>query len=246
MIKLIRADCLNYLKKIESRSIDLIFTDPPYGTTKCKWDEVVSFTLMWAQLKRIRKENTPILLFGGEPFSSFLRISNIDEYRYDWIWNKKKAANFLFANKQPLKKTENISVFYKKQPKYFPIKIPNPNGPQKAGRVGIGNLIKEHLPNCPKRSRAGMNYEPSKLLPDNILEFSKPHRPIHPTQKPIELLEYLIKTYSEPGDVILDFTMGSGSTGVACKNLKRKFIGIEKEKKYFEIAKQRILKGKKS
>ena len=151
---------------------------------------------MWAELKRITKPNAAICLFGGEPFSSTLRLSNIKMFRYDWIWNKRKAANFLFANKQPLKKTENVSVFYASQPTYNPQKTVNPMGPQKSGRSGIGNTIHDHLPNAPKRSKAGKSYEPDKLLPDNILEFSKDAKPLHPTQKPVALIEYLIKTYT--------------------------------------------------
>lgn len=228
------------MKEIPDKSIDMVLTDPPYGTTACKWDSVIPFEPMWAELKRVTKPNAAICLFGGEPFSSSLRMSNVKLYRYDWIWNKRKAANFLFANKQPLKKTENVCVFYKSQPSYFPQKRINPLGPQKSGREGIGNTIHDHLPNAPKQSKAGKSYESDKLLPDNILEFSKDAKPFHPTQKPVPLLEYLIKTYTLENETVLDFTMGSGSTGVACKNLKRNFIGIEKDKEYFRIAKQRI------
>jgi len=228
------------MKKIPDKSIDMILCDPPYGTTACKWDSVIPFEPMWIELKRIIKDNGAIVLFGSEPFSSALRMSNLKMYRYDWVWNKKKAANFIFANKQPLKKHEFVSVFYLKQPGYFPIKVPNPRGKQKPGREGMGVTIHEHLPNAPKRSAAGKNYESDKLLPDAFLEFSKPNKPVHPTQKPIALLEYLIKTYTLENETVLDFTMGSGSTGVACKNLNRNFIGIEKDDKYFEIAKNRI------
>lgn len=226
------------MKRIGDKTVDMVLTDPPYGTTACKWDSVIPFEPMWKELKRICAG--PILLFGQNPFTANLIMSSPKTYRYDWVWNKKKAANFLFGNKQPLKKTEYISVFYETQPGYFPQKITNPNGPQKSGRKGIGNTIHDHLPNAPKRSKAGTSYEKDKLLPHNILEFSKDWKPIHPTQKPVPLLEYLIKTYTLEGETVLDFTMGSGSTGVACKNLNRKFIGIEKDKTYFEIAKARI------
>ena len=239
-IELIHGDCLELLPTIPDGSVDMVLTDPPYGTTACKWDSVIPFEPMWEQLNRIIKPNGAIVLFGSEPFSSALRMSNIKNYKYDWVWNKKKAANFLFGNKQPLKKHEIVSVFYKKQPTYNPQKIKNPNGIQKPGRKGIGNTIKDHLPSAPKRSKAGKNYEPDKLLPDTFLVFSKPHKPIHPTQKPVALMEYLIKTYTNEGETVLDFTMGSGTTGVAAKNLNRNFIGIELDPDYFNIAKDRI------
>jgi DNA modification methylase len=241
MIDLRLGDCLEVMKDVPDRSVDLCLTDPPYGTTACKWDSVIPFAPMWEQLHRVVKPNGAICLFGSEPFSSALRMSNIKRFKYDWVWNKKKAANFLFGNKMPLKKTEIISIFYEKQPNYFPIKTINPLGSQKSGRKGIGNTIFDHLPNAPKQSKAGKSYEPDKLLPDNILVFSKDAKPVHPTQKPVPLLEYLIKTYTLEGETVLDFTMGSGSTGVACKNLNRKFIGIERDGDYFEIAKKRIL-----
>ena len=238
--KIIQGDCLDVMKDIPDKSIDMILCDLPYGTTACKWDTIIPFEPLWEQYKRIIKDNGAIVLFAGQPFTSFLIMSNITDYRYNWIWNKKKAANFLFANKQPLKKTEDICVFYLKQPIYNPQKKINPNGIQKSGRKGIGNLIKEHLLNAPERNKAGKSYESDKLLPDNILEFSKPNRPLHPTQKPVALFEYLIKTYTDKGDLVLDNCAGSGTTGVACQNLNRNFILIEKEKNYCEIARQRL------
>ena len=233
-------DCLEVLKTLPDASVDMVLCDPPYGTTACKWDTVIPFEPFWDHLHRVAKPTAALCIFGSEPFSSALRMSNIKEFKYDWIWNKKKAANFIFANKQPLKKTEIVSVFYQKQPNYFPIKIMNPNGPQKSGRKGIGNTIHDHLPNAPKRSAAGKHYEADKLLPSNIIEISKDAKPVHPTQKPVALLEYLIKTYTLEGETVLDFTMGSGSTGVAAKNLGRSFIGIEKDVTYYDIATKRI------
>ncbi len=240
---LIKGDCLEEMVFIKSASVDLILTDPPYGTTDATWDKVLNFDFIWKELWRIAKINTPVVMFGVEPFSSRLRLSD-KHYRYDWYWNKRKAANFLFGNKQPMKIIETISVFYRKQPNHLPQKIINPKGVERRGSYASSantNRSKSLMKNMPKTSGAyGKSREPDKLLPTCLVEFSKPSKPIHPTQKPTELLEYLIKTYSREGETVLDFTMGSGSTGVACKNLKRNFIGIEQDSNYFKIAKQRI------
>ena len=233
-------DCLEWMKRIPDQSIDCIITDPPYWSTKCSWDTVIPFDPMWEQLKRIIKPNGAIVLFWSEPFSSALRMSNIKQYRYDWIWNKKKAANFLFWNKQPLKKHEIVSIFYWSQPTYNPEKKVNPNGTQKPWRKWIWNTIHEHLPNCPRQSKAWKNYESDKLLPDSFLEFSKPNKPIHPTQKPVALIEYLIKTYTNEWETVLDFTMGSWTTAIACINTNRNFIWFELDKWYYDIAQERI------
>lgn len=238
-MRLMQGDCLELMKTLPDNSIDMVLTDPPYGTTACKWDNLIDFAAMWAQVRRVIKENGAILLFGGEPFSSRLRLSLIKEYRYDWVWNKKKAANFLFGNKQPLKMTEQISVFYKSQPTYNPQKTDAKEVIEKT-RGGNGTAIFEHMKNAPKQSKPGKSREFNKRLPTNIISFSKPWRPVHPTQKPVALLEYLIKTYTLEGETVLDFTMGSGSTGVACVNTKREFIGIELDEKYFAIAEKRI------
>jgi site-specific DNA-methyltransferase (adenine-specific) len=195
---------------------------------------------MWLQLKRISKPNAAILLFGTQPFTSKLIISNLEMFRYCWVWNKRKAANFLFGNKQPLKLTEDIAVFYEKQPFYNPIKRANPNGAQKSGRIGIGNTIHEHLANAPERSAAGKDYESDKLLPTNIIEISKDCVPEHPTQKPVALMEYLINTYTRESEVVLDFTTGSGTTGVAAVQLGRQFLGFEIDPKYCRLANERI------
>ena len=243
MTNLLHGDCLELMKTIESGSVDLILTDPPYGTTACKWDSVIPFEPMLEQLNRIIKPNGAIVLFGSEPFSSALRMSNIKNYKYDWVWNKRKAGNFALGNRQPLKTHEIISVFSLKNHNYYPQKIllekPQTRhlGKKSINRkdgftCGIGNEIKY-----------GKDYEPNKKLPISIQEFKKDNYKnnlFHPTQKPVALLEYLIKTYSNENNLVLDFTMGSGSTGVACKNLNRRFIGIEKDDKYFEIAKNRI------
>lgn len=225
MIDLRLGDCLEVMKQIPDKSVDAIICDLPYGTTACKWDIVIPFESLWEQYRRIIKDNGAIVLFGSEPFSSNLRISNINQYKYDWIWLK-RPVNFLNAKKQPLRKTENISVFNTKN--Y------NPQG-----------LI--YQPKINKRSNStetnglhgNANYSEYTNYPTNVLEFIG-ERGLHPTQKPVDLLKYLVKTYTNEGDTVLDNCMGSGTTGVACKNLNRHFIGIEQDANYFEIAKGRI------
>ena len=234
--KIYNEDCLEGMKRIDDKSIDMILCDLPYGTTACKWDTVIPFEPLWEQYNRIIKDNGAIVLFGSEPFSSALRMSNIKYYRYDLIWEKNNAGNFQLAKKQFLKYHENISIFYKKQPTYNPqgikklekYKIQSNKG--KAGKLG-------HLASEKKRKFYKQEYT---NYPKSILKFSRPSKPMHPTQKPVPLLEYLIKTYSNEGETVLDNCMGSGSTGVACVNTNRNFIGIELDKGYFDIAKNRI------
>jgi site-specific DNA-methyltransferase (adenine-specific) len=219
------------MQNIPDGSIDAIITDPPYGTTACKWDSVIDFKLMWEQLNRIIKPNGAIVLFGSEPFSSALRMSNIKNYKYDWIWEKEQGTNFQHAKRMPLKKHEIVSVFYKKANKYYPqgLKFINKNKKGKTNNFGESS---KHLnkPHIQKYS----NY------PKSIIYYSKDVNRVHPTQKPVALMEYLIKTYTNEGETVLDFTMGSGSTGVAAKNTNRNFIGIEMDDKYFGIAQNRI------
>jgi site-specific DNA-methyltransferase (adenine-specific) len=231
-VKLYNEDCLNILPTIPDKSIDLILTDPPYGTTQCKWDIIIPFEKMWKELKRIIKDNNAIILFGNEPFSSALRMSNINNYKYDWKWNKKQCGNPLNAKKQPLKIYEDIMVFNKHN--YYPIK-------EIRGKLRKKGGLKKQ----PKHTgKVNLNFSTinNSYYPTSIIEISnaKKKGKVHPTQKPIALLEYLIKTYTNKNETVLDFTMGSGSTGVACKNLNRDFIGIEKDIKYFDIAKNRI------
>jgi len=239
-MKLLHGDCLELMKNIPDSSVDMVLTDPPYGTTQCKWDTVIDLELMWKELKRITKDNGAICLFGTEPFSSFLRVSNIKTFKYDWVWEKSHATGFLNAWRQPLRNSELISVFYKKQVNYNPqIEDKKPenirpisNQTKKTDNYGDYKLGKEHR-----------KLPADKTMPKTIIKFNvKNNRKgkLHPTQKPVKLLEYLVKTYTLEDETVLDFTMGSGSTGVACKNLNRNFIGIEKDDKYFEIAKKRI------
>lgn len=245
-------DCLSVMQEIEDKSVDLILCDLPYGTTKCKWDIIIPFEKLWEQYNRIVKDNAAILLFGNEPFSSYLRISNIEQYRYDWYWQKDKAANFLFGNKMPLKNIEIISCFYSKQPTYNPQKEIRKDGIHKGSfyknPAKISNNVKEIMGDSwketemdSKQNYSGKNYEPDKLLPKQLVYFAKDQRgKLHPTQKPVSLLEYLIKTYTNDNAIVLDNCCGSGSTCLAAKNLNRQFIGIEKEKAYYDIARKRL------
>jgi site-specific DNA-methyltransferase (adenine-specific) len=243
MIDLRLGDCLEVMKTIEDNSIDAIITDPPYGTTACKWDSVIDFELMWEQLNRVIKPNGAIVLFGSEPFSSVLRMSNIKNYKYDWVWDKNKPTGMLNAKRQPLRRFENVMLFYKKQCTYNPQKTINPNSPEKRSlyaysRENEGGETTGEI----KQGGVSSNYEADKLLPVNIQVFKKPNKPKHPTQKPLLLMEYLIRTYTNEGETVLDFTMGSGTTMLACKNLNRNGIGIENDEGYFKIAQQRINK----
>lgn len=247
MGRLILGDCLEEMARLPDNSIDLCLTDPPYGTTACKWDNVIPFEPMWLELKRIVKDNGAICLFGSEPFSSALRMSNIKMFKYDWVWEKDRAANVFTMKKQVGKVHEIISIFYKKQACYYPIM--EDSVLSKTRPKSVNNNIKSLNESQGKMETHGQtelfidkNYDRSKRYPRSVIYFNKNHRGKrhHPTQKPVALLEYLIKTYTLENETVLDFTMGSGSTGVACKNLNRQFIGIEKDKEYFEIAKKRI------
>jgi len=237
---LMKGDCLERMKEIPSGSVDMILTDPPYGTTACKWDSIIDLDLMWEQLKRIIKPSGAIVIFGAEPFSSLLRCSNIKQFKYDWVWQKDKATNHLNAKRMPMRRNEIVSVFYKKQCLYNPQlqkKDPKNIRPPTIKRKqaeNYGDMTADSVRQIP----IDMSY------PNETLQFrgcfGDKGKSLHPTQKPVALMEYLIKTYTNESETVLDFTMGSGSTGVACKNLNRKFIGIELDENYFNIAKERI------
>jgi len=243
LIQLINDDCLKKLPTIPNGSIDLILTDPPYGTTACKWDSVISFEPMWKELKRVIKDNGATVLFGSEPFSSLLRISNLKNYRYDWIWDKRFSANFGTAKIQPMKRHEIVTVFSdKKSPLYYPQMVKR-DTPIKIGKNSKNSsdrgVLTHNSLNNPVYDKKIYDYKyPESIQLYNIRD--EKNR-VHPTQKPVALLEYLIKTYTNENDTVLDFTMGSGSTGVACKNTNRKFTGIELDKEYFDIAENRII-----
>lgn len=227
---LINADCLEAMKYIPDKSIDLILCDLPYGTTACKWDIIIPFDKLWEQYHRIIKVGGGIVLFGREPFTSKLINSNIKNYRHKWVWNKKQTGSFANAKYMPLQIDEDIIVFSNEKVNYYPI--------MRKGvfrKKGGGNNRPETMSGI-KQNYFSYNDD---YYPVNILEFNK-ERGLHPTQKPVELLEYLIKTYTNENELVLDNCMGSGSTGVACINTNRDFIGIELDEKYFNIAKERI------
>ena len=251
-ITLYKGDCLIEMNKIADKSVDMILCDLPYGTTVCKWDVIIPFEKLWEQYNRVIKDNGAIVLFGKEPFSSKLRCSNIDMFKYDWYWKKDTKSNFPQASKQPLNNIEIISVFSKgyarcgleenKTMIYNPQFIIGEtySKPKDSKTKGI---FSENFRNGKFIHK---DRDTSKRYPYNILDFNAPKKRLHPTQKPTDLLEYLIKTYALENEIVLDNCMGSGSTGVACINTNRNFIGIEKDDKYFEIAKDRIEKAKES
>jgi len=240
MIKLIHGDCLEQMDKLirDGVMVDAIITDPPYGTTACKWDSVIPFPDMWERLNKLIKPNGAVVLFGSEPFSSALRMSNIKNYKYDWIWEKTQPSNVMLSKKHPLKYHEIISIFNSKI--YYPqMTIDNKDNRERKGKV---YEVRANVTNK-KEAFVSDTHTPKLKYPKSIQAFKKNWRPQnqnHPTQKPVKLMEYLIKTYTNENEIVLDFTMGSVSTGIGCKNLGRDFIGIEKDDKYFNIAKDRI------
>jgi len=239
---IINGDCLEEMAKIESGSVDMVLTDPPYGTTACKWDSVIPFDLMWEQLNRIIKPNGAIVLFGSQPFTSALIMSNPKGFKYEWIWQKTRGSNFQTLKRQPWKMHENILVFNAKgvyNPQKYTVsedkidKRKNVNDPL-TNKDGVYGKL-----NRTRKKDDGTRYPNSIQTIKNTNNNS-----LHPTQKPVALLEYLIKTYTNENETVLDFTMGSGTTGVACQNNNRNFIGIELDEKYFNIAKERIENAK--
>ncbi len=240
-IRLFNDDCIKVMRNLidEGVKVDSVITDVPYGTTACEWDSVIPFDEMWDCIKKIRKDNSPILLFGNEPFNSYLRISNIDEYKYDIYWQKERATNIFQLKKRPGKVIETINVFYKNQCTYN-AQMTDYTGPKRTNKIKDGKL--GVLVDSQNRKPYEYN-DTGKRYPLQIVQFKRDvlTSNLHPTQKPLELMEYLVKTYSNEGDTVLDFTMGSGTTGVACKNTNRKFIGIELDENYFKIAQERIL-----
>ncbi len=248
-VRVFHGDCLELMKDIPNGSIDMILCDLPYGTTACKWDVVIPFEPMWEQLNRIIKPNGAIVLFGSEPFSSALRMSNIKNYKYDWIWDKKQSTGGLIAKKRPMKAHEDIMVFNSKF--YFPVMgewtEKEKGRMRKSDYIGL-NSKGEHLKNATliidgkdKKIERG-KYPQSIIRINGIAKASKKEKREHPTQKPVALMEYLIKTYTLENEIVLDFTAGSGTTGIACINTNRNYILIEKEQKYFDIINERIAK----
>ena len=234
-IELWQGDCLELMNNIPDKSVDCIITDLPYGTTQCKWDTIIPFEPLWKQYNRIIKDNGAIVLFGTEPFSSHLRLSNLKNYKYDWIWDKVKGTGFLNAKRQPMRNHELISVFYKKQCTYNPQKTYGHKMKKSYRSKDLQTDVYGEMKN-------DYIYESTERYPRSIQVFSTDtqNSSLHPTQKPVALIEYLIKTYTNDGELVFDSCMGSGTTGVACINTNRRFIGIELDNNYFEIAKNRI------
>lgn len=237
---LYQGDCLELMSGIPDRSIDMILADLPYGITACSWDTVIPLKPLWGQYERVIKDNGAIVLFGSEPFSTKLRDSNIKNYKYDWIWEKDNSTGFQLARVMPLKKHENIMVFSKGVT--YPVSnnkmMYKPQGLKVLNKRNTRGKKSEYLTESGCKNNSYVQSYTG--YPTSIIKFNKVKNTLHPTQKPVALLEYLIKTYTNEGDLVLDNVMGSGSTGVACKNLDRRFIGLELDEKYFEIAKNRI------
>jgi site-specific DNA-methyltransferase (adenine-specific) len=234
-MELIHGDCLDQMTFIDDRSVDLILCDLPYGTTFCPWDIVIPFDQLWGHYERIIKDNGAIVLFSAQPFTAVLASSNLKLFRYEWIYEKPAATGFLNANKQPLRAHENILVFYKRQPTYNPQKTFG-HQKKKAKRKDVNSEVYG-------KALKVQDYESTERYPRSVQIFNsdKQKKSLHPTQKPVSICEYLIKTYTNQRDLVLDNCMGSGTTGVACVNTNRRFIGMEKNDSYFEIAKARIL-----
>jgi site-specific DNA-methyltransferase (adenine-specific) len=230
-----QGDCLELMKEIPDKSVDMILCDLPYGTTACKWDTVIPFEPLWEQYERIIKDNGAIILFGSEPFSSNLRMSNLKMFKYDWIWDKKKGGNPLLSKIQPIKTYEIISVFGKGKVNYYPIMVDRDKPKARGKNKG---KMSETTNNVFTENKIYTQYYPKA-----IIEYSNANQrnKLHPTQKPVALFEYLIKTYTNEGETVLDNCAGSFSTAIACINTGRRFIGYELDEKYFEIGKNRIL-----
>lgn len=245
-MKLYHDDCFNVFPTLEDKSIDLVLCDMPYGTTTCKWDTILDLEQMWKELTRIIKESTPVVLFCRQPFTSVLVTSNLKMFKYTGIWQKDNASNFVAAKYQPLDNIEDFAVFSTGRASHGS-RIPmtyNPQGLSEVNKVRrtdltVGGKLANETNKLGLRGRAPY-IQKYKGYPYKTVKIGIERNYQHPTQKPVALMEYLIKTYSNEGDVILDFCMGSGTTGVACKNLNREFMGIEKEEKYFQIARKRI------
>ena len=229
MINLLHGDCIELMQSIPDGSVDMILCDLPYGTTACKWDTVIPFEPLWAQYRRVAKRNAAIVLTASQPFTTALIASNIREFRYTWVWEKEQGVNFMLAKKQPLKVHEDVCVFYRDLPAYSPQMTSGK--PYVSGKGNSGEVT--------GRREKVQTINDGTRYPRSIQQFGR-QTGIHPTQKPVALMEYLIRTYTREGETVMDNCMGSGTTGVACVNTGRNFIGIERDDKYFAIASERI------
>ena len=236
MIDLINGDCLEKMRDIPDGSVDMILCDLRYGTTACKWDTVIPFEPLWKEYKRVAKDNAAIVLTASQPFTTALISSNMKDFRYCWVWDKTRGSNFATAKIQPMKSHEDVCVFYKKKPTYNPqYWFSKPYKTKSKQRSNPIQGLERGMSFCHETiSENGERY------PLSIIQLKKDNSKVHPTQKPVALMEYLIKTYTNEGDLVLDNCMGSGTTGVACVNTGRRFIGIELDENYFKIAKERI------
>jgi len=241
--KVIQGDCLEVMKDIPDKSIDMILCDLPYGTTACKWDTIIPFESLWEQYKRIIKDNGAIVLTASQPFTSALVMSNIKDFRYEIIWEKERPTNIFLMKKQVGKVHENILIFYKNQPVYNPQTEPakqpknNQNNESQKGEMNVIETFGK------TKTKISDSYNPKIRNPRSVLRVNRGTRgnqKLHPTQKPVAIFEYLIKTYTNEGDLVLDNCAGSGTTGVACKNLNRNYILIEKEQEYIDIINKRL------
>lgn len=234
MINLIHGDCLQHLKSIEDGTVDFICADMPYGTTQCKWDSIIDLELLWPELWRVAKPSAAIVLFAQIPFSIKLGYSQLEYLRHEWVWEKPAATGFFNAKKMPLKAHENILVFYKELPTYNPVKSTG-HARKTAGRKEIGSEVYG-------KGVKKTVYDSTERYPRSVVKFSSDRQKqnLHPTQKPEALLEYLVTTYTNEGETVLDFCMGSGTAGIAATKLDRNFIGIEKDEKYFSLASERL------
>lgn len=241
MTQLIKGDCLELMKFLNDKSIDMILCDLPYGTTACKWDTIIPFNKLWEQYERIIKPNGAIVLTASQPFTTSLIMSNIKNYKYNWVWVKNTASGIAQAKYSPMRYSEDICVFYKSLPTYNAQLIERTEGSKKRCKTPITNVGSgEHI----KLVKTLTQYNSDFKNPSNVIYFNTDPNSkgkLHPTQKPVSLMEYLILTYTNEGETVLDNCMGSGTTGVACQNLNRSFIGIEKDEIHFNVAQKRIL-----
>jgi site-specific DNA-methyltransferase (adenine-specific) len=246
VLTLLKGDCLERMKEIPDGSVDMVLTDPPYGTTACSWDSVIPFEPMWEQLKRITKKNGAFIFTSNQPFTSTLITSNIVDFKYCWVWVKNRPTGSLHSRNRPMGKHEDVCVF-SGAPMGHASRLGDARMhyyPQGVVATGKKKVVKEkgfhgnHIGS--RKNQVGIEYDVFTGFPSTVLEFDKEESHLHPTQKPVALMEYLIQTYTNPNETVLDFTMGSGTTGVAAMNLGRKFIGIELDDKYFAIAEERI------
>jgi site-specific DNA-methyltransferase (adenine-specific) len=230
MTDLHHGDCLEVMAGLADASVDMILCDLPYGTTACKWDTVIPFDPLWAQYRRIAKRNAAIVLTASQPFTSALVMSNPREFKYEWVWQKEAGTGLLNAKKQPLRDHESVLVFYRSQPSYEPqFTAGKPYAATKGGET-----------DCYRRSGVVTTISDGRRYPKTVQRFQRDRDKTHPTQKPVALMEYLIRTYTREGETVLDNCMGSGTTGVACANTGRQFIGIERDPGYFAVAEKRI------